>query len=639
MTSSWSLRRKISASVAIALLLIGCAVSYLSYRASMQAMEQDVRAQVQGISTSFGKYVSDWFAAKGKTLEAFPANAPADQLLAHLTQLKISANVDNSFLAFADGRLENANQLKMAPGNDDPRVWGWYIHANEIPGQTYIADPSVASATGKNVVSLGRTVQAADGRTVAVLGLDVVIDDIVSQLKQIRLPGDGYMLLSRGDKIFAHADQQLLNQPLSTLARGLTSDTANRADVTAKLSDEPVLLEDSHGDSWQLFSTPIAGTDLRLLMLLKREALQAPVLHTLTLQLSAIVVLLALVIIALNSLIGRLLAPLHRVSDALAEIAHGESDLSKRLPVLGHDEVGVLAQNFNGFLDHLADLVLHIRSQAADLQQQALTMATTARQSVSELQGQQHRIQEVSGAMQEMQQASAHITQHAGRTAESVQSSVQTASVGRAQVERTRDSISQLVGQVQHAGDVVASLNQGVQGISGILATIQGIAEQTNLLALNAAIEAARAGEQGRGFAVVADEVRVLSQRTAQSTGEIQSMINGLQSTAASAVQLMNQSRELASGTVANADSAAQALHSIDQAIREINQMASQIATAAGQQSHVVQTVAGHVEGFRQVANDTAQGASIGEHHAGALRQLSDALQQRMASFRLERRA
>src|SRR5574343_615278 len=120
MTASWSLRRKISGSVAIALVVIGCAVSYLSYRASMQAMEQDVRAQVRGIGSSFSKYVSDWFAAKGKTLEAFPADASNSELQAHLTQLKISANVDNSFLAFADGQLKNANQLTMAKGNDDP---------------------------------------------------------------------------------------------------------------------------------------------------------------------------------------------------------------------------------------------------------------------------------------------------------------------------------------------------------------------------------------------------------------------------------------------------------------------------------------------------------------------------------------
>lgn len=636
MTASWSLRRKISGSVAIALVVIGCAVSYLSYRASMQAMEQDVRAQVRGIGSSFSKYVSDWFAAKGKTLEAFPADASNSELQAHLTQLKISANVDNSFLAFADGQLKNANQLTMAKGNDDPRVWGWYIHALAQPGKTYIADPSVASATGKNVVSLGRTVQRTDGSVVAVLGLDVVIDDIVSQLKQLRLPGDGYMLLSRGDTIFAHADQPLLNQPLHQLLPGLSKEQARRADIAA---NQAVLLADKQGNAWQLFSTPIAGTDLQLLMLLKRDALTAPVYQTLSLQLGAILVLVALAIVALNQLIGRLLAPLNRVSQALADIAQGESDLSKRLPVLGNDEVGVLANNFNGFLDHLADLVLHIRAQAGDLQQQALTMAATARQSVTELQGQQQRIEAVSGAMNEMQQASLHISQHAGRTAESVQSSVATAQQGRAEVERTRDSISHLLEQVQHASDVVASLNQGVQGISGILATIQGIAEQTNLLALNAAIEAARAGEQGRGFAVVADEVRVLSQRTAQSTGEIQTMINGLQSTAASAVHLMQQSRELASGTVANADSAASALQSIDAAIRDINQMAGQIATAAGQQSHVVHAVVGHVASFQQVAQDTAQGASIGEHHAGALKQLSDALQQRMASFRLERRA
>src|SRR4051812_49231529 len=193
MFATWSLRRKISASVGVSLLLVGAAVAWLSDSSAMKTMEVNITRQVDGISATFSKYVSDWFALKGKSLESFPANSNDATYNAHLVQLKIAADVDNSFLAFSDGKLVNANNLVMAPGNDDPRKWGWYIAAMQDQRKTYVGNPSVASATGKNVVSLGRAVINADGSVKGVLGIDVVIDNIVQQLRDINLPGEGYM--------------------------------------------------------------------------------------------------------------------------------------------------------------------------------------------------------------------------------------------------------------------------------------------------------------------------------------------------------------------------------------------------------------------------------------------------------------
>ncbi|WP_331345352.1 methyl-accepting chemotaxis protein [Cellvibrio sp. UBA7661] len=631
MAASWSLRKKISTSVAVSLLLVGCAVSFLSYVSAMKAMENNIHRQVAGISATFSKYVSDWFELKGKALEGFPASASEESYNAHLTQVKVSADVDNSFLAFADGKLYNANNLVMAAGNDDPRVWHWYIHALERPRETTIESPTIASATGKNVVSLGRAVINSDGSIKAILGIDVVIDDIVQQLRDIDLPGNGYMFIARGDKVFSHADQKLLNKPLLDISTDLTQ---SQLEKVLRDKDELHLIQ-LDGKSTQVFADAIPGSNLVLVMVLDRKLLVAPVHSALMGQLAAILVLLVAILIVLNWFIGVLLKPLHTVSQSLSDIASGGGDLSRRLPLTSNDEVGLLAANFNSFVDHMNDLVKHIRAQANDLQDNARAMADSAVSSVRDLGVQQQQIGMVAQAMNEMTSATHEIAHHAEHTADSVRESVSSASEGKLQVDKTRDSIVVLAQKVEQAGTVISTLNNNAQNISGILATIQGIAEQTNLLALNAAIEAARAGEQGRGFAVVADEVRVLSQRTHASTEEIQAMIGSLQSTAQNAVAIMEDSRRLATGSVDNADSASHSLDKINSSVGAISGMAVQIATAAEEQSQVVQEVLNNITAIKQVADNSAASALQGDERAKSLQDLARGLSDKVSTFRL----
>ena len=631
MSARWSLRKKISASVAVSLLLVGCAVSYLSYSSAIKAMEININRQVAGISATFSKYVKDWFELKGKALEGFPAEAIEENYNAHLTQVKVSADVDNSFLAFADGRLYNANNLVMAAGNDDPRVWGWYIGASKKPRETFIDNPSVASATGKNVVSLGRAVINTDGSIKAILGIDVVIDAIVQQLRDIDLPGNGYMFIARGEKVFAHANQELLNKPLLDISADLTKGTVEQL---LRAKDGHYLIE-LDGKTMQIFADAIPGTDLTLIMVLERELLVGPVQSDLMGQLAVILILLVATLIALNWFNGVLLEPLHNVSQSLSDIASGGGDLSRRLPVTSNDEVGQLAANFNSFVEHMNDLVKHIRAQANDLQDNARSMADSAVSSVRELDVQKQQIGMVVQAMNEMTNATQEIAHHAEHTADSVRESVESASDGKQQVDKTRDSIVVLANKVEQAGTVISTLNSNAQNISGILATIQGIAEQTNLLALNAAIEAARAGEQGRGFAVVADEVRVLSQRTHASTEEIQAMIGTLQATAQNAVAIMEEGRRLATGSVDNADNASSSLDKINSAVGAISGMAVQIATAAEEQSHVVKEVLNNINSIKRVADNSADVAHQGDMRAQGLQDLARALNAKVSTFRL----
>ena len=385
----------------------------------------------------------------------------------------------------------------------------------------------------------------------------------------------------------------------------------------------------------QVFANRIPKTDMVLMMMLERDQLVGPVESALLGQLAAILVLLLITLAVLNWFIGVLLQPLHDVSQSLSEIASGGGNLSSRLPVKSKDEVGRLASNFNSFVDHLVDLVSHIRVQANDLQSNAQSMAQSAVSAVRDSGSQQQQIGMVTQAMHEMTNATQEIAHHAEQTAGSVRESVASAVEGKVQVDKTRDSINVLANKVEQAGSVISNLNKNAQDISGILATIQGIAEQTNLLALNAAIEAARAGEQGRGFAVVADEVRVLSQRTHASTEEIQSMIGALQSTAQNAVSIMDDSRRLATGSVDNADNASKALDNINNVVGTISSMAAQIATAAEEQSQVVKEVQTNMLAIMQVADGSAEEAHRNEERAVGLKELARGLSDKVSTFRL----
>jgi methyl-accepting chemotaxis protein len=632
MFAQWSLRKKISASVAFSLLLVGCAVAFLSYTSAMKAMDISITRQIGGISDTFSKYVSDWFALKGKSLESFPANSDDASYNAHLVQLRIAADVDNVFLAFADGKLVNANKLVMAPGNDDPRKWGWYINAMQDQRKTFMDNPSVASATGKFVVSLGRAVLNSDASVKGVLGIDVNIDNIVQQLRDIELPGEGYMFIAtQKGTVFAHADEKLLNKSLTDIAEEFTTSYIN----TLMANNEDLHLVKMNGKTHQVFASVIPNSDLILIMMLDRKLLVDPVHATLMSQMVVILLLLFTTIILIYWFNGRLLLPLHNVSQSLSDIASGGGDLSRRLPVSSGDEVGKLAANFNLFVDHMHSLVENIRLQASELQDNARSMADRASSSVKELGMQQEQIGMVAQAMGEMNNATHEIAHHAERTAASVDESVSSAEEGKVQVDKTRDSIVVLADKVEQAGNVISTLNKHVQDINGILSTIQSIAEQTNLLALNAAIEAARAGEQGRGFAVVADEVRVLSQRTHASTGEIQTMISSLQNTAKNAVSIMGDSRILATGSVQNADNASRSINNINSVVGEISAMAGQIATAAEQQSQVVKEVLQNVTSIRRVADNSVEEAHAGEVRAKVLQDHARTLNDQVSTFKL----
>ncbi|KQQ60320.1 chemotaxis protein [Pseudomonas sp. Leaf127] len=327
------------------------------------------------------------------------------------------------------------------------------------------------------------------------------------------------------------------------------------------------------------------------------------------------ITVLLLVIISMVGVVvsGTLLRPLRLMKANLDDIAAGEGDLTKRLKITSQDELGELAGSFNRFVDKIHGLVRQMTEVTTQLTGLVAEVSSQAQRSEVAMDRQRYETDQVATAINQMSAAAQEVAKSAQNASTAAQ---QTDEQGRAAKRVVDGSIAQihsLVDDIRKSGVSLDSLQQDVSSIVSVLGVIRSIAEQTNLLALNAAIEAARAGEAGRGFAVVADEVRALASRTQQSTQEIQAMIARLQQGTSEAVGAMRRSSEAGDGTSVQANEAGRSLVTIGELIATINAMNAQIASAAEEQTAVAEEINRSVHQIAvavdSVADETRQGA------------------------------
>jgi len=294
----------------------------------------------------------------------------------------------------------------------------------------------------------------------------------------------------------------------------------------------------------------------------------------------------------------------------MEEIAEGDGDLTRELDLGGRDELTRLATAFNTFLAKIRHTVVQVSDAVEGLTTASHEMADVSRQAADGTSMQREESERVATATTEMLSTAHEVVDMAHTASESAGSAQNAADRGRSIVEQTRVAIDRLAGDVEQAANVINELDQDSDRIGGVLDVIRGIAEQTNLLALNAAIEAARAGEQGRGFAVVADEVRTLASRTQESTEEINGMIEKLQSASRQAVKVMEAGRTQAGSTVEQAEGTHAALAEIVTEVHTISERNTQIAAAAETQSQVAEEINQNLVNISDVAEQTNRGAT-----------------------------
>lgn len=328
----------------------------------------------------------------------------------------------------------------------------------------------------------------------------------------------------------------------------------------------------------------------------------------------------------------------HRLADLAVrfrDVSTGDGDLRRRIEVKGSDGIDVLGRIFNGFIEKLQNIMSQVVSDSSNLVGVASHLNSISVSSSNSALQQQTQIEQVATAMNEMAATVNEVATNARSAAEAAQAADTDVNAGMKIVEQTVNSINSLAGEVERANDVIRTLQADSEDIGSVLDVIRGIAEQTNLLALNAAIEAARAGEQGRGFAVVADEVRTLASRTQQSTEEIQGMIERLQSGANDAVKVMEESHIQAKTSVEQAGNTGQALQKITSAVNTINQMNLEISNAAQQQTEVAQEIDVSLNKINQASYESVSHAGEASQESENLNQLASHLQELMQQFKV----
>ncbi|MBT1443687.1 cache domain-containing protein [Shewanella sp. JM162201] len=316
---------------------------------------------------------------------------------------------------------------------------------------------------------------------------------------------------------------------------------------------------------------------------------------------SSLLTLATLIAITIAS--NRMVVPIRSMVDSLNDIARGDGDLRSRLNVKGQDEIAELGNAFNLFVDKLQRIIRDVADTTTRVKQAAVDIDRQTSEMALQLGNHNNETDQVVTAITQMSSTAAEVAQNTTQVAEATHAATDDVARAQACVDSSVREISTLMRQVNEAAANITSLSEQSKKINSVLSVIGGIAEQTNLLALNAAIEAARAGEQGRGFAVVADEVRSLASRTQASTLEINEMLTELHKLVATAVKTMDESQQSCERSVASSQAISDSLGAVTSAVTAINDMSTQIATAATEQSSVTEEINRNVYAIQEIVN------------------------------------
>lgn len=529
------------------------------------------------------------------------------------------------------------------------RASEYYLCSKETK-KPCVIDPAPYKVGGK-MVMLSSFIEPiiSNGAFQGIVGADLsvnFIQDMLEAADKNLYNGAGEMALiaSNGGLVAYTKDPAKLGEKASTILDANEVDNLNKISIGEVRYD--VDKEHGHIEVYMPFGIGATNARWTLMMQLPLSAVMAD-LNTLKSDLASQrnadilgMAVVGLIIAALGLLVIWLVArgiagPLKQMVLMLDDIAQGEGDLTKRLESNRVDEVGQIAVRFNTFLSKLQAMISQVVTSVQKVSDSSEHTADIAIRTNQGVHKQMSEIELVATAVHQMTSTAQDVARNATQAAQAANHADGAANQGMQIVQNTSNSISALASEIGRAVGVVQTLAADSENINAILTTIRGIAEQTNLLALNAAIEAARAGEQGRGFAVVADEVRNLAQKTQQATQEIQSMILQLQNGTRQVVQVMEDSQSKTQESVGHAAEAAQALETITKAVSVINDMNTQIASAAEEQSAVAEDINRNVTNIGQVANEVAGGATESSQASAELTKLAEQQRRLINQFRV----
>ncbi|QXH55741.1 methyl-accepting chemotaxis protein [Pseudomonas maumuensis] len=539
-----------------------------------------------------------------------------------LGQNALTSSFLTIYLGQPDGTFTVRPDTKM-PDGYDPRVRPWYKDGLNASGPI-LTEPYIDMATNKMVISIISTAS----RSVGVVGGDLALDGLVEIINSLNFGGMGYaFLVNDQGKILIHPDKNLVMKSLSDLfpqntprlSSDLTEVTLNGE--TRLLSFTPV--KGLPSANWYIGLSVDKDKAFSMLSTFRTSAVIAT--------LVAVVIIIAL----LGLLIRVLMQPLHTMTRAMSNIAEGEGDLTRRLEIHNHDEFGILGTAFNRFVERIHGSIREVSSATEQVNEVALRVISASNSSMANSDEQSNRTNSVAAAINQLGAAAQEIAGNAAQASQHASSARLLAEEGQQVVQRNIDAMNRLSDLIVTSSEHIETLNNKTVNIGQILEVITSISQQTNLLALNAAIEAARAGEAGRGFAVVADEVRNLAHRTQESAQQVQTMIEELQVGARESVDTMGQSQRHSQDSMDIANQAGERLGSVTQRIGEIDGMNQSVATATEEQTAVVDSINMDINEINMLNQEGVENLQATLRACSDLEQQAGRLKHLVGSFRI----
>lgn len=625
------LKHKLIGASLLAVIITASALTWLASNQLFEQTRNGVYSRAESVTSAATTGISNWITLKAEIAHAFNDYSQEEDVVSFLQISRKAGGFDDIFFGTPQGEMFRSHPERNR-ADYDPRQRPWYQEAQRENKQI-ITSSYQDAITQSLLVTIAEPVYQ-NGQFLGVVGADVLIDQLIDDVISLDAGKDTITMLIDSDGTFlAHPNKALIKKEVNRYFSDMSAQS-----IQDSISANRIEVANINGSEKLVYFAKVPNTNWTFAVEMTKETEEAA--HSALLReiILLSIVLTVIVAIGVTTLVNLLFRDLIRVSDALAEISSGEGDLTQRLEPHSDDEVGQLAINFNTFVGNMHSMVCRLRDISVTLANQANQANSTAEGAEERnvrIQHQMDEINMVATAINEMAAATQEIAGNADNTAQTAEETVTASNHGAEQVSQSQHSIDNLAKEVETATGVIEELHHNAQNINTILSTIQNIAEQTNLLALNAAIEAARAGEQGRGFAVVADEVRILSQRTHASTQEIQQMIETLQGTTQKAVGIMEDSQNLANTSVEDAQSASASLLQITNSVTQISDMAAQIAAAAEEQSSVTEEITRNTEAVRDVSNELTEETKQSVIQASELSELSNELKQEIDRFKL----
>ncbi|GGE90704.1 methyl-accepting chemotaxis protein [Shewanella carassii] len=609
--------------------------NWLSYIQIKEATITGVNDKLINVTRNEATRVITWFDAKAQAMEQLAQHYHLGSYLdnyANIARLTTDlTGVARIYFGFDDGSAYSTETSdkwfngKAIPGKYDPRTRPWY-QQGKATNQLDVTDIYTDDGTGNEVISILRNL--GDG---VVLG-DIELTYLHEVVSAIDYPGAVALIMDQTGKVLASESPKLVTgshftdfglpqveQKLLSNDEMMQEYNIDGIDKLAFSKAIPLV----SGKRWYLF----ISVDKSSAYAVVDQALRNAVISSAIMLLCAITILLGVL-----SLIYR---PILSLKEMVTELSKGNGDLTKRLEIHSQDDLGQISQGINQFIANLQAMMQEVMQASTHISGGVERLETETETNRQILSAHTRETEQIVAAVEEMSATANDVAQNGSTTASFTQLTNEQALASKQVVAEATETVNRLVREVEDTAEQIGQIDRDTTNITQVLKVIGDIADQTNLLALNAAIEAARAGEQGRGFAVVADEVRALAARTQDSTAEIEVTLNNLREASNSAIHSMERTKQTCLETAKTTERVATDLDTIGGSVNQINDLNTQIATAAEEQSSVSAEITRNMSAICEMANELARSGESSRNETANLATANQQLEQIVGQFKL----